>query len=660
MNFISQNNYHKFIKSMLITTIISVFAIPFGIFLFKFNFINNTLYKLPLDGINFILGIISIPCCILYYYLYKNKEFFIFILSYLSIDIEYYFINSFLVYNNIYYSKVINMIFFPFLIRIMLLILAIFYDSKTTKTILLHKKLSITFIVFFNISSVFFEMYLRKIHSPFFSSTFIDVLNLFILFFYFYLLFILSRRCLKKREFMYTIFISSISIFTIRRIFSLSIYANVNDTVILYNKLISCIGFLILILGLFFEILLKSEETLRLNSEIKNNEITLLTITENIKDLILEIDLNGRIIFVNQAVVLNLGYSKEEITKLHFKDLIQSETAILHDSKNNITYVEQKLKCKDGSLLTTETVINNIIDNTNNVIGHIIAARDCNFRDQLENLKKKYDEVKELELIRNQFFANLSHEIKTPINIIYSSFQLLEKKKLVNSLDLIESYKKYSPAIKQNCLRLLRLVNNLIDITKLDSGFLKVNFANVEIVSLIENITLSIIPYVEAKNINVVFDTSMEELIIKCDSESIERIMLNLLSNAVKFTNTNGNIFVDLDCNAEFLIIKVKDDGIGIPKEFKNSIFDRFTQSNKSLSREKEGSGIGLALVKSLVELHNGIIYVESVVDKGSEFVIKLPNIKINDSNITTKGIKAPNITMEGVSLEFSDIYDIN
>ena len=226
-----------------------------------------------------------------------------------------------------------------------------------------------------------------------------------------------------------------------------------------------------------------------------------------------------------------------------------------------------------------------------------------------QKLKIKYKEIKVVEKAKGQFFANLSHEIKTPINIIYSCVQLLDINKKEGERELWNSYNKYDNTIKQNCYRLLRLVNNLVDMTKLDSGYMNLSFVNYEIVRLVEDITLSIIPYVESKNINVLFDTYIEELEIKCDPESIERVILNLLSNAVKFTNNNGNIFVLMDADDDYVTIRIKDDGVGVSEEVQEEIFKRFVQEDKSLNRKKEGSGIGLALVKSLVELHNGQVY---------------------------------------------------
>ena len=203
-------------------------------------------------------------------------------------------------------------------------------------------------------------------------------------------------------------------------------------------------------------------------------------------------------------------------------------------------------------------------------------------------------------------------------------------------------------------------MNNLVDMTKIDSGYMKLIFINCEIVSLVEDITLSIIPYVESKNINIVFDTYIEELEIRCDSESMERVILNLLSNAIKFTNNDGNISVIVEADDKYVFIRVKDDGIGISKDIREDIFNRFVQEDKSLNRKNEGSGIGLALVKSLVELHDGEVYLEDV-SEGSEFVVKLPNIKINEevnNHNRVMDVESKPLVQK-INIEFSDIYEL-
>ena len=140
----------------------------------------------------------------------------------------------------------------------------------------------------------------------------------------------------------------------------------------------------------------------------------------------------------------------------------------------------------------------------------------------------------------------------------------------------------------------------------------------------------------------------------------MERVILNLLSNAIKFTDNNGNISVFIEADEKYVFIRVKDDGIGISEDIREEIFNRFVQEDKSFNRKKEGSGIGLALVKSLVELHDGEVYLEKV-SKGSEFVVKLPNIKIDEElDVYNKVMDAESKPLvQKIHIEFSDIYEL-
>ena len=213
--------------------------------------------------------------------------------------------------------------------------------------------------------------------------------------------------------------------------------------------------------------------------------------------------------------------------------------------------------------------------------------------------------------------------------------------------------------MKQNCYRLLRIIGNLIDITKIDAGHFFIQMQNNDIVNVVENIVSSIVDYVESKNISIVFDTEIEERVMAFDADAMERIILNLLSNAIKFTLSGGKIEVTIYNKVTSVVISVKDTGIGIPIEKQSSIFEKFIQVDKSLSRNREGSGIGLSLVKELVVIHNGTIDLESTLDNGSEFRVEIPvkllpkDEKFNENSIYTKESK-----VERIKIELSDIYD--
>lgn len=201
-------------------------------------------------------------------------------------------------------------------------------------------------------------------------------------------------------------------------------------------------------------------------------------------------------------------------------------------------------------------------------------------------------------------------------------------------------------------------MNNLIDISKSDVGYLKLNMHNFNIVSIIEDITLSVCEIYKINGIRIVFDTNTEEKIMAIDCDKIERIMLNLLSNAVKFTDKGGAVTVTLTDMDEYVQISVKDTGIGIPEAKINHIFNRFEQVDKTFTRKREGSGIGLTLVKSLVELHGGNISAKSKINEGSEFIFNLPaTIVESDETLTESTFDSK---VDKISIEFSDIYSCN
>jgi len=276
--------------------------------------------------------------------------------------------------------------------------------------------------------------------------------------------------------------------------------------------------------------------------------------------------------------------------------------------------------------------------------------------------KKLLDETVLSETLKSEFFSNLSHELRTPLNVILSALQLLDTYTSCNDINELKiKFKKYCNIMKQNGYRQLRLVNNIIDITKLDAGFFDLNLQNCNIVNIVESVTMSVAQYIKSKSIELIFDTDIEECIIACDSEKIERVILNLLANAIKFTKSNGNITVNMYDKGKSIMISIKDTGIGIPNDKLNIIFDRFRQVDKSLTRDHEGSGIGLSIVKSLVELHKGTISVFSEYGKGTEFILALPVIVVPKENVRMGTFEAdPQENIEKMHIEFSDIYSLN
>ncbi|MPQ44462.1 PAS domain S-box protein [Clostridium tarantellae] len=393
-----------------------------------------------------------------------------------------------------------------------------------------------------------------------------------------------------------------------------------------------------------------------IHKKIDKSKPIVQNITENIQDLIIVTDNNYKITYVNNAVTKTLEYSEEElICKSIEKIMLEQYVDKVMTSEGS--RVECGLIKKESTeFLPVECINSEILGENNSVLGKILVFRDLTISNEINTLTKRYKEVKAYEEARNEFFANLSHEFRTPLNIFYSTIQLLDLKCEKNSKEFSNEYKKYRTSLKHNCYRMLRLISNIIDVTKINSGALKGEFVNYNIVDLIENVTMSIIPYAKVKNLTVVFDTLEEEIYIKCDLDKIERAILNMLSNAIKFTKPGGNILVKVSKDNEWVYVNIKDTGVGIPFEMQQFIFDRFVQADKSLNRHNEGSGIGLCVVKSIIEIHGGEIRLKSDGENGSEFIIKIPNDKLD--NLATNKFEH-NIDNEKVELELSDIYEL-
>ena len=377
-------------------------------------------------------------------------------------------------------------------------------------------------------------------------------------------------------------------------------------------------------------------------------------------DLKATLNIHGCIIKANDSWEKVLGWSKAEIKAMHYSDLIHPDDIsileYLYDSNyivEEIKYLTIRLLCKDNTYKWIELSLKYVKDK--NVF--MSTGIDVTSRKEVEVEKKKLEEAIHLESIRNEFFGNISHEFKTPLNIILGIVQLIDKNIELDNITK-ENLIRHVDIMKQNSYRLLRLVNNLIDISRIDIGYYNLQPSNYNIVKVIEDITLSIAEYVKHKKINLIFNTDVEEITLACDPDKIERVMLNLLSNAIKYTDDNGDIYVSLNKVNEDVVVSVKDSGVGIPNDKLELIFDRFGQANDILSRRCEGSGIGLSIVKSIVEMHGGKIEVFSEIGKGSEFVFNIP-IKILEEENVILTCDNKDYHVEKCNIEFSDIYSI-
>ena len=252
---------------------------------------------------------------------------------------------------------------------------------------------------------------------------------------------------------------------------------------------------------------------------------------------------------------------------------------------------------------------------------------------------------------KDRFIALISHEFKTPITIINAAIQAMN---IICKNEITPKIASYLNKINRNSLRQLRLVDNLLDITRIKDGQIKISEKSIDIVFHTKEIVDSVRIYALQKNIPLSFRSDPDKMILLLDEQKYERILLNLISNAIKFTPPGKSIEVCLSTEYEWLKVEVADTGIGIPKEKQDMIFERFGQVDSSLSRQAEGTGIGLYLVKSFVTLLGGEITLVSEEGLGSSFTVYLP-LKTDLSQ--TDGENPLDDKVEyATSLEFSDI----
>jgi signal transduction histidine kinase len=362
-------------------------------------------------------------------------------------------------------------------------------------------------------------------------------------------------------------------------------------------------------------------------------------------------DRYGKVIATSEtSYSVNLYYTKIEKTELN-KGLLRLVNILEKngDSYNNnfpIDFETMTFKKSEEAAKTWKKV--NKID------------ENATVEEVIEFYKEKYEiENEDIQRSKSEFFANLSHELRTPVNIIFSSLQVLNLKiEAIKDKSQQESISKYTNIAVQNTYRLLKLVNNLIDSNKITSGYFDFKPQSYDLIFFVESICQSIVEFAKTKNIEVIFDTEIEEKVILFDLDKMERIILNILSNAIKFSNDGDKIEIFIKEVNDMIEIKISDSGIGIPKDKIGCIFDRFKQVDNHHVRKGEGSGIGLYLVKSLVDMHNGDISVESELGKGTTFTINIPiKYELEDDSLIIIDKNIQDSHIEKIKVEFSDIY---
>lgn len=418
-------------------------------------------------------------------------------------------------------------------------------------------------------------------------------------------------------------------------------------------------------------------EKVKYEQDMLTQKEMLEAILDNMQETLMVFDKNDKYLIVNKKgrervnnATLNTIDDSAKFAETCYMNgnIIPLEYRPVHSVKAGETIKEMILTYKlDGEQHYSMIGGTPIFDKDNNFMYGIISGRDITdfihnqqaLQESQEKLFKAEQEKREaLEnamKMKDEFLSMISHELRTPLNVISTAIQAIN---YICYKELSDNGKKYIGMIRQNNFRQLRLVNNLLDITRANAGSIKISKKNIDIVFLTKAIIDSVYSYASNKRITINFTSSFNNKIIAIDDEKYERILLNLLSNAIKFTKSDKFVVVNLCSIKESICIEVKDSGIGIPANKMDIIFERFGQVDSSLSRQAEGTGIGLSLVKKFVEALGGSISVKSKVGIGSTFSILLPDEKIVENHEEKEIINLlDNRLIESTNVEFSDIY---
>ncbi|MDF2557649.1 MAG: putative sensor kinase [Bacillales bacterium] len=431
-------------------------------------------------------------------------------------------------------------------------------------------------------------------------------------------------------------------------------------------------------------------ERKKLEVELKSQKELFEVVIENMHDALAIYNPMGELIFLNaksrkmyphldEKTTLNSAYNNFQFFDLDHNVLPIEKLPTARVIKGEKIRNEKILIKRPDRNQYTEINATPNFDENGHITSVVVSHRDISdmiqnqqtLKEQQEKLikteKEKSETLEAAIKLKDEFLYLITHEFKTPMTVICSALQAID---FICKGDVTERMGRYLNSIKINTNRQLRLVNNLLDITKINSGNIHLKMSNFDIVYVTKSIVKSVEIYASQKRVTINFVSTLAKKEIYIDEEKFERILLNLLSNALKFTTPDTFIYVSVSVvkhdKKNFISIVVKDEGVGIPLEKQKVIFERFGQADTSLSRRAEGTGLGLYLVTLLVRAMGGEISVQSEEGKGSAFTVLLPATKpklFNEVDISKEIIinnqfnSGDDRIIQAISTEFSDIY---
>ncbi|SMO51765.1 PAS domain S-box-containing protein [Saccharicrinis carchari] len=357
------------------------------------------------------------------------------------------------------------------------------------------------------------------------------------------------------------------------------------------------------------------------------------TVIENAGDGIIVGDKNGNILEVNNSFLQMTGFLREELLHKHISSIFTREcleqTPLRFDrvDSGETIIIERTICGKNGEFIPVE--MNSKKPDSNH---YLTIARDLRERkkaqDELlrknEELKAAKDKAEESDRLKSSFLTNMSHEIRTPMNGILGFAELLKKQNLTP-----EQRKDYLNIILSSGQQLLSIINDVLEISKIETGYITIETIPFDIMGMLKEIITFFKPIAERENNTISINTSKCNLaILSGDPAKIQQVLTNLINNSLKFTR-NGQVEVGIVTRSSETMFYVKDTGVGIPPESIDTIFERFTQAQHPGIEKSKGTGLGLSICKKLVEIMDGNIWVESTVGEGSTFYFEIPFVMV-------------------------------
>ena len=371
---------------------------------------------------------------------------------------------------------------------------------------------------------------------------------------------------------------------------------------------------------------------------LKETEERYKQIVENVSDLIYTTNHRGEFTFANPAVSILTGYNVDVIVGMHYSHLVREdyqESIVtfykkVFKNREMDSYCEFPILTKGGEEVWIGQRVQ-LLKKGRYVIGFQATSRNITERILFEQeLIRAKEEAESVAQMKSQFLANMSHEIRTPLNGIVGVSKLLA------GTDLNEKQQKYVKAIVASSNQLMGIINNVLDLSKIEAGKMVLEEHEFDFIELLES--LDSLFETTANQKMIVFESKIDQNIprrLLGDSVKLNQILYNLIGNSIKFTEKGGvyvsaNLFSESE-NEVCLEVKVRDTGIGINHDKFESIFTAFEQAEGDTNRRFGGTGLGLTIVKRLIELQNGVVYVKSKKGKGTEFNVQLPLRKIQE-----------------------------